>query len=102
MPYKNDQDRRDAQYRHRQRNRIKLWEYLETHPCVECGETHPATLDFDHIDPSIKSFDIGRAVAGSHRGWDSIYKEIQKCQVMCANCHRKKTAIQFDWYKNMQ
>ena len=54
--------------------------------CVKCGENHPATLDFHHKDPSTKEF----AVSYTYRRFskEKILKEIEKCVVLCANCHR--------------
>lgn len=56
--------------------------------CVECGENHPACLDFHHNDSSDKDFNIGNAWKG---GWseEKILKEVSKCSVLCSNCHRK-------------
>lgn len=97
MPYKNPQDRRDAQKRHRQKNRTKCLEYLKNHPCIDCGESDPIVLEFDHLGD--KKYNIGTAVSGSHRSWELILQEIQKCEVRCANCHRKKTAERAgNWY----
>lgn len=56
--------------------------------CVECGESHPACLDFHHLDASEKDLEVPLAV---RRGWskERILKEIAKCVVLCSNCHRK-------------
>jgi hypothetical protein len=59
------------------------------HPCIECGEDDPVVLEFDHLGG--KLFDVGRAI--SDRSWDSILEEIAKCEVVCANCHRRRTAV---------
>lgn len=74
--------------------RKKYWEYLQTIAC-SCGENHPAALDFDHLVD--KKMSVCKMV---HYGysWASIKKEIAKCQVLCANCHRKKTALEEGWY----
>lgn len=55
--------------------------------CKLCGEDHPAVLDFHHRDPKSKSFEI----CGSYstRGRLQILAEIEKCDLICANCHRK-------------
>lgn len=83
----------------RERNRSIVYNYLLKNPCV-CGESDPAALDFDHDDPSIKSFGIGspKALACS---LDRLYDEMNKCTVRCANCHRKRTAKQFGWYSTV-
>lgn len=54
--------------------------------CADCGEQHPATLQFHHLNSEDKTFTIGDAV---NRGFslDRIKKEISKCIVLCANCH---------------
>jgi hypothetical protein len=58
--------------------------------CIECGyKKHPVALDFDHIDPTKKEFTIGVSYASV--SLKRLYKEIDKCQVLCANCHRIKT-----------
>jgi len=64
--------------------------YLSNHPCVKCGETDPILLDFDHIDPHTKTRNISEY---RHGTWSikSLEKEIAKCQILCANCHRRKT-----------
>jgi hypothetical protein len=53
--------------------------------CVDCGyNAAPEALHFDHIDPSLKKFNIGTEWA---RAWTDIQAEINKCVVRCANCH---------------
>ena len=54
--------------------------------CADCGERHPAVLQFHHLNSEDKAFSIGKAV---NRGFslDRIKKEMQKCVVLCANCH---------------
>jgi hypothetical protein len=68
-----------------------LLEYFTTHPCTDCGEADPVVLEFDHLDSELKSFDIGQSL--SYRNWPSILEEIEKCEVVCANCHRRRTAL---------
>jgi hypothetical protein len=65
-----------------------LVHYLESHPCVDCGETDPLVLEFDHLRD--KEFDIGHEF--SSRPWHEVLAEIEKCDVRCANCHRRRTA----------
>lgn len=68
----------------------KLVDYLLAHPCVDCGEADPLVLDFDHVRGS-KRANITELVAAGF-AWKTIEDEIAKCQVRCANCHRRKTA----------
>jgi hypothetical protein len=69
-------------------NRRRIIEYLRTHPCVDCGETDIVVLEFDHLNDKVA--DVS-AYASSGRTWSRIQAEIDKCQVRCANCHRRKT-----------
>lgn len=55
--------------------------------CVECGEAD--FLEFDHIDPNDKSFDIKANVTLSN---SEVYEELKKCQLLCKTCHQQKTA----------
>lgn len=75
-----------------------IWKYFENHPCVDCGEKDPIVLEFDHISDKIS------AISDIYRNYTlaMIIKEIEKCQVRCANCHRRKTAERGDWYKNIK
>lgn len=78
--------------------RQRVWDYLKEHPCVDCGESDLVVLDFDHRDETQKLFNIAMGVRRGY-GWAKISAEISKCDVRCANCHRRKTAIQFGWLK---
>ena len=81
--------------------RVKILEYLKDKSCECCGEADPVVLEFDHINPSQKEFVISEAV-GKVYGWDRIEAELKKCQILCANCHRRKTAKDLGWYKQQE
>lgn len=87
-------DAGDAQRRGEVRTR--LVEHLLEHPCVDCGESDPMVLQFDHVRGS-KRANIADMVA-SACAWDTIRTEIQKCEVRCANCHQRKTIRENGWY----
>lgn len=70
--------------------------YLREHPCVDCGETDPLVLDFDHVRGK-KSYNISDMIRLIF-SIDEIKKEIAKCDVRCANCHRIKTAKEEGWH----
>jgi hypothetical protein len=55
--------------------------------CERCGENHPATLDFHHKDPTKKDGSIYKMA----QQWSiaRLKKEIEKCIILCSNCHRK-------------
>lgn len=80
------------------RLREQLVIFLSSKSCISCGNSDIRVLEFDHIDPKTKSFSIARAI-GDIRSWDEIQKELKKCQVLCANCHKIKTAEEQGWYK---
>ena len=54
--------------------------------CAKCGEERTYVLDYHHKDPTKKDFTIGKIKKGS---LSLIQKEIDKCVVLCANCHRE-------------
>jgi transcription elongation factor Elf1 len=66
----------------------KLREYKATLSCEICGENHPSCIDFHHRNPSNKKVAIYEATQKKW-GWNKIMEEINKCQVLCSNCHRK-------------
>src|SRR5574343_701649 len=64
--------------------------YLADHPCVDCGESDPVVLEFDHVRGT-KKFCVGVA-AGQRYSVKRLLAEIEKCEVRCANCHRRRTS----------
>ena len=79
----------------REQNARKVFEYLTDHPCVNCGESDPIVLEFDHRSGSDKVDNISNLV--THSSWERIELEIQKCDVICAICHRRKSAAEFNY-----
>lgn len=63
-----------------------IFEYKCKNKCKQCGEKHPACLQFHHRDENEKSFEISRA---GTKKLETIIKEIEKCDLVCANCHFK-------------
>lgn len=80
--------------------RLKIWNYFHTHPCVDCGETDPFVLEFDHVDRKSKIEAVSTLVS-RHFSWKMILSEIEKCEIRCANCHKRKTAKQMGYYKGL-
>jgi hypothetical protein len=66
-----------------------LVEYKKTLKCARCGESHPATLAFHHKRRSEKKFEIGNALI-LKVSFKRLLAEIEKCEVICANCHAKE------------
>lgn len=54
--------------------------------CAKCGETRVYVLDYHHKNPAEKEFTVGKLKKGS---LETIQNEINKCIVLCANCHRE-------------
>lgn len=81
-----------ARYRARMKAKAKAWVlcYLMQHPCVDCGEPDTRVLEFDHVDPASKSSKVSRMVADG-RLIRLIEQEVAKCEVRCANCHRRRS-----------
>ena len=72
-------------------------DYLLKNHCVDCGETDIRTLDFDHEQK--KTMGISQMVRNCH-SVSSLEKEIVKCKIRCANCHRIKTFTRGNFWKN--
>ena len=72
-------------------------DYLSAHPCVDCGESNPIVLEFDHVTGQ-KRMAISEMCT---RGYSiqSIALEIEKCVVRCGNCHRRKTSMERGWFR---
>jgi hypothetical protein len=75
-------------HRDKQNLKRKLAEIKEASGCVDCGINNHIILDFDHLRD--KKYNISRMI---HDGfsWKAIKKEIEKCEIVCANCHRIRT-----------
>jgi hypothetical protein len=95
-PYNIDYYRRNRELelqrvRVRQAGMVDLLRDLRRVPCADCGERFkPYQMDFDHRDPSAKSFRVttgGAMLMSTAR----LMAEVAKCDVVCANCHRVRT-----------
>ncbi len=82
----------------RKKGQARLREYLflykKEHPCVDCGESDPVVLEFDHIRN--KADGLARMATRALK-LNTIIEEINKCDVVCANCHKRRTAKAFNW-----
>ena len=83
-------------------NKIKenqefVFQYLKLSSCAGCGISDPVVLDFDHIHGE-KKMSISRMIY-KIRSRKKIIDEIDKCQVLCSNCHRIKTAKDFNYFR---
>lgn len=83
---------RVAGMKYRERRRTLLAE-LKDKPCVECGvRFHPAAMDFHHRDRSQK--DLKYTAWSYVLKHDELLREVEKCDVICANCHRILHALE--------
>jgi hypothetical protein len=79
--------------------KARLAAYFAEHPCVDCGERDIRCLEFDHRDRSTKSANIAFLLRAAV-SWEVISAEIEKCDVRCANCHRRRTAAQVNPWRH--
>ncbi len=108
MPYKDKADQAAAAKKHYEANKAVIIErskkkngerremfkrvtaeYLSTHHCVDCGESDPIVLDFDHVrgEKRCNIAEAGRVLSSL----SDLEEEIAKCEIRCANCHRRVT-----------
>jgi len=93
---KNSGKYKEASKKSRERRYAKLVE-IKDKPCMDCGIKYPAcVMEFDHVDDN-KISNISNLMLKS--SWQVILEEIEKCELVCANCHRLRT---FNRLKNKQ
>lgn len=81
----------------RRENRQRMVDLLRRSRCADCGERDIVVLEFDHLRD--KRWNIG-AMISRNREWAQILEEIEKCEVVCANCHRRRTARRANSYRH--
>jgi hypothetical protein len=65
---------------------------LKNKPCTDCGIVYPPhVMDFDHLEGVLKIANVSRMTRELGFSLDTIEKEIEKCELVCANCHRDRT-----------
>jgi len=112
VPYSDPEDERAYQHLHYERNkelyksraiasrakqrleqRLLIRRYLETHPCVDCGNADIRVLQFDHIERGSDVVRVARLIGARKK----LLAEFEKCDVRCANCHMIRTGEQLNW-----
>lgn len=78
-----------------QRIRKLLWDYKKEVGCVDCGELDPIMLEFDHLSGKQDGL---ASMATRALAFNTIIAEVEKCDVVCANCHRRRTSKKHNWY----
>ena len=72
----------------RNTNRRELWkDFMKDKQCIKCGFNDPRALQWHHVDPKNKSFNVATSVYSRKHSWTDIMNEISKCECLCANCH---------------
>jgi hypothetical protein len=96
--YSENHAARRATYRKRIDDRRQwLYEYLEGKRCCDCGEDDIIVLTFDHRDPKGKVESI--SVMNKRASEADLLLEMAKCDIVCSNCHTRRTAKMFGWRK---
>jgi len=88
----------DRAKKQRRRNQVWIVAYLLQHPCVDCGQRDIRCLDFDHRPGTWKLKHVTKLVHEA-ASLASIEREIEKCDVRCANCHRRRTAERGNFWR---
>lgn len=106
MPYRDIFKRRACHKRYYSRNKRLYYEKnkrrkaelldfttsLKQKPCVDCGVQYPHyAMDFDHRDSKTKIETISNMAMHHATSKKKILEEVSKCDLVCANCHRKRT-----------
>lgn len=111
MGYTKKEKQKEYQRQHYQRNKkayydrhrqtvernTRIMREAKDRPCMDCGQQHPHyVMQFDHRNPTDKKFGCqGMRVCGL----PTLYRELAKCDVICANCHSKRTHQQRQRWK---
>lgn len=97
------ESRRQKQYEFKKKNlaiiRKELWKLLSSSFCIDCGIQDPVAFEFDHIEDN-KKYNVGAMMSNGSYSWDAIRKEIDKCEIVCANCHRHRTNNRLGWWRS--
>lgn len=89
------------EYAHKLRQAKIEWlrQYKGERCCRDCGESDPIVLQFHHLDPTTKNPRMAtkiqktgyqRGIKFYELGWEDMFKEVEKCIVLCANCHLRE------------
>lgn len=94
---KENKAKSDSKKRIRRELKLQVFKHLMAHPCVDCGNSNPLVLEFDHVrGDKIKSI---ATLVNDCVKWQIIENEIKKCEVRCANCHRLRTVAQLGYWR---
>lgn len=94
-----NKENRDHLNKLRTAKRRETRDYLRSlklnQPCTDCGGIFPPTcMDWDHLDPTQKEFNICNEAIREMYSKERLHAEIDKCELVCANCHRIRSSVQ--------
>lgn len=82
--YINNRDKIALKEKKEHQEKAKFIRRMKDKPCTDCGKCFPYyVMDFDHIRDKRKKMNMM-----INLGWSAIFEEIDKCDVVCSNCHR--------------
>ncbi|RJQ36972.1 hypothetical protein C4559_04565 [Candidatus Microgenomates bacterium] len=83
--------------------RRKFLESIKNNPCFDCGKRYPPwIMDFDHREGEIKIGSISHLAIRNTSNFEKLKKEILKCDLVCANCHRNRTYTRLQKQKSAE
>ena len=93
---KNKKRYKDKSKRNREEYKRQYYEWLKTKSCVDCGNNDMRVLEQDHLCD--KNFDISSKIGSMTL--NSLMNELEKCETVCANCHRIRTIERGEWFRH--
>ena len=86
----------------RRANHARMMEYLRHRECGTCGIDDPVVLEFHHVGTRGPKYAPVSVLVTHGYSWRIVQAEIAKCEVLCANCHRKRTASERSHYRSVR
>lgn len=96
---KKSEQKKVIRQRLKDRNKEFVWLYKLDNPCIVCREKDPRVLEFHHRNPEEKEATISYLIK-SQASLVRLQEEIDKCDVLCANCHKKVHWYGYCWSWN--
>lgn len=84
--HRNKEHRQMVQKEKRWAAKDKWKAFKSTLSCVQCGQNHPATLDFHHIERHPSNRKVNKLL--TNKAYLQAMEETKRCMVLCSNCHR--------------
>lgn len=88
-----NKNRQERKLKERMKCREHVFSLLQNSNCVDCGYSNILALEFDHRNPEEKQYDISSIL--NNGSLKKLLKEIEKCDIVCRNCHAIRTQKMF-------